>query len=496
MIKRYRNTAIEEIWGDENKLALWLRTELAVIEARAEMDLISQDDWRAIQTLRDKPADIDWWKACEKETNHDLQAWVYERVRHLPADLRPHFHDGMTSFDTEEPAFASMLNASASLVANAGGSLMDVIRQMALRYRFTPMMGVTHGQAAEVQTFGKRCLTWWREIQLGMVAMERAREQLRFSKLSGAIGNYGGVTPEIEARALAKMGMLPFAGATQIMPRALYAPLAQALCQLVLSIDNISMAIRLGARTPRPIYQEPFGKKQTGSSRMPGKKNTITGEQDEGMGRMALGYLHMIMLNIRTWEERAIEQSSVERVAWPDLFHVTMQALKNITKVLSGLQVYPDNMLRDIIDTRGNWAAGPAKEFLRERLVAQGITTEDAYRMLQLAAFNAFEPSEASRRIRETGFDSIKAAETAMGSIQAARLLGHEEPVSIQRILATGILRVNSELDATEEQVRAWNKALLSFFSTEESKQAWRKVFSLQERLKDEDYLFQQILGV
>ena len=174
---------------------------------------------------------------------------------------------------------------------------------------------------------------------------------LDYSKLSGAIGNYGSINPEVEIKALELLELQPYYGATQIMPRELYAPLAQALAQIVSTLNKIAMAIRLGARSGNPIYHEPFKKTQMGSSAMPHKKNTIRTEQIEGMERMAHNYLQMIMENIKTWEERAIEQSCVERVAWPDLFHVTIHSLRSMNFVLSGLQVYPDNMLREIIES-------------------------------------------------------------------------------------------------------------------------------------------------
>lgn len=494
MIKRYADPDIEKIWADENKVATWQKVELAVMQARVSLGVMQKSDFDEISfVLSANPTDIPWWKTREKEINHDLQAWVEERVRHLPVELRVHFHDGMTSFDTEEPAFALILHKSVSFVFALTDKLLEVLNGLAIKYRHTPMTGMTHGQAAEVQTFGKRGLTWWRDILFDRETLLKAAENLIYSKLSGAIGNYGGVTPEVEQAALKILGLLPYYGATQIMPREVYAPLAQALCQLTLTIDKIATAIRLGARTPRPIYQEPFGKKQTGSSRMPGKKNTISTEQLEGMGRMAIGYLNMIMLNIKTWEERAIEQSSVERVAWPDLFHVTMRSLSVITKVLDGLQVYPDNMMREIIDTRGAWAAGPAKEFLRGKLVEYGITTEDAYRMVQLAAFIANEPSFEAKVLQKNSFVSLCKAQESLFRMEREP---HRAASSIQQIITHAELWQIPSLDISEEQIAEWNRVLKIFFVEEANVGAWNEIFSLENRLKDEAHLFERLLGV
>jgi len=335
MIARYEDSDIARIWADGNKLELWQKTELAVVQARVNLSLLPEATGASIGTaLSGNAIDIGWWLARDREINHDLNAFLDERLRFLRVELQPHLHYGLTSYDTEEPAFATMLSQSLSVLEEQTGPLADTLEDMAKRYRYTIMNGRTHGQEAELQSFGKRCLTWLVSLRESLKNLARAKESLQHSKLSGAIGNYRGIDAGIEHEALCILGFKPFYGATQVMPRELYAPLAEALCQVVLTLDKIANDIRLGARSGRPIYQEPFGRKQKGSSAMPHKKNTISLEQIEGMARMAKGYLQMIMDNIRTWEERAIEQSSVERVAWPDLFHVTVHSVKTMLRVL------------------------------------------------------------------------------------------------------------------------------------------------------------------
>lgn len=492
MIKRYEDSVIAGIWKEEEKIAGWQKVELAVIEARVQLGIVSGDIFEKIKTiLESTPVDIEWWKAKENEIGHDLQAWVEERVGHLPVELQRYFHEGMTSYDTEETAFLMLLKQSCVRVFKGCISLENALKSLALKYRNCPMMGVTHGQHGEVQTFGKRCLTWCREVAIAEKRVGDALGTLCQSRLSGAMGNYGGVTPKIEAKALEILGFKPFYGATQILPRQIFVPLASSLSALVSVISKIGTDVRLGSRSPRPIYQEPFSKSQTGSSRMPQKKNTILDEQEEGMERMALGYLVMIMQNIRTWEERAIEQSCVERVAWPDLFHIVTRSLAVCTKVMVGLQVYPDHMIQDIIDTRGTWAAGPAKEFLRERLAPLGITTEEAYRITQLASFMAFRPTKAARDVRENPPKSHEEAEKLVWGAHA--FIDHNIR-SIERIIANADLSVVEELGATQEQVDKWNKALTTVMATDYS--GWESVFSIQSRLKDEAYLFKQVFDV
>ena len=493
MIPRYENSEISAIWSDKNKLRLWLNTETAVIKARANLSLIDRSEAeQTVNKLVAEPIDIDWWLRREKEVSHDLNAFLDERLRFLPIELQPYFHSGMTSYDTEEPAFAAMLSGSVSLLKEKLSFLDDVLKNMAIQYRHTFMNGRTHGQEAELQSFGKRCLTWFAELQVGIDNLKRAAENLAYSKLSGAIGNYRGLGAEVEKEALEILGLKPFYGATQIMPRALYAPLSQAVCQIILTIHKIAIDIRLGARSGHPIYQEPFGKKQKGSSVMPHKKNTISCEQLEGMARAAVGYMNMIMGNIPTWEERSIEQSSVERIAWPDLFHVAIHSVKTITRVLSGLSVYPDNMMKEIIDLHGCYAAGEAKEFLREHGSQYGLSAEDAYRIVQLAAFNAFSPAKTEKKIRDNPPESFVDAEKYLDLLESES--DRRAVRDIRLIIRDGSLKVSDQLDADEKTVHQWNGVLNRIFKNIDVSE-WNRVFSPSYLLRGEAVLYAKLLG-
>lgn len=493
MIPRYENSEVTKVWSNSNKLRLWQETELAVIKARVNLSLIDEIIMiNVASALHSNAIDIDWWLARDKEIGHDLNAFLDERLRFLPVELQPHLHDGLTSYDTEEPAFAVMLLESLSVFEEQLKPLIKTLEDMALRYRYTIMNGRTHGQEAELQSFGKRCLTWLVAVREGAKNLAKAKENLQYSKLSGAIGNYRGLEAKVEAEALKLLGFKPFYGATQIMPRELYAPVAQAICQIILTLDKIATDIRLGARSGRPILQEPFGKKQKGSSAMPHKKNTISCEQLEGMARMAKGYLQMVMDNIKTWEERAIEQSSVERVAWPDLFHVAIHSAKTMARVLQGLVVYPDNMFAEIVASCGCYAAGEAKEFLRHQGAQHGLPAEDAYRIVQLAAFNAFAPDKEARELRLNPPTSFADAEKAL------LLFRHRfvsKPVSIHDIIATSDLVVSDQLEATAEVVEQWNFLLSKIFTDIDACNKWNEIFKPSYLLRGEDTLYQEILG-
>lgn len=481
---RYIDKRIENIWSDSNKLMLWQKVELAMIFARHEMGELSRDQYDQIEeSLKKNPIDLNWWWKRDGEIHHDLKAFLDERSRFIPEELQEWFHKGMTSYDTEEPAFALMLRQSLEIAKEDFYDLMGIIEQMAKDYRFTIMIGRTHGQEAELQSFGKRCLSWIQGLRFDMETLKRGELGLASSKMSGAIGNYTNIDPELEKKALNNLGFVPYYGATQIVPRTLFVSIACGLFQLVGSLENIMMSIRLGSRSGLRLFQEPFGKKQTGSSAMPHKKNNITGEQQRGMLRMAKSYFMMVIDNISTWEERAIEQSCVERVAWSDLFHVVIRSIKNSRRVLSGLVVYKENMLREIFELKGCYASAPAKEFLKEN----GFPRSIAYRIVQLAAFNVFPYSRMKREKSYSRADLV-----ALDGFS----FSEKELPSIRSIIAQGELSCSEQLDVSEEEVQEWNDLLREFFSDPETLKEWNNLFKPSYLLRNEKVLYKKVLGV
>jgi adenylosuccinate lyase len=490
MNERYVNKDISRIWEDKNKLFLWQKVELAVIEARVKTKELDPGSFQKIsKILKMHPIDISWWKQRDKEIHHDLKAFIDERARFLPEEFQKHLHKKITSYDTEEPAFAIMLLDSCKIIEALYYPLRTILKGKAVKYRYTVMNGRTHGQEAELQSLGKRFLSWYADLELDFNNLMDAKRKINKSKLSGAIGNYVGINPKIEEESLRILDLEPYFGSTQIMPRENYVHLAEALCQIVCTISKIAKTIRLGARSGRPIYQEPFSKKQKGSSTMPHKKNTIRTEQLEGMARMAKAYLQMIMANIETWEERAIEQSCVERVAWPDLFHVTARSLKVITKVIDGLQIYPDNMLLEILESRGCYASSEAKELLQEL----GFSRDDSYNIVQLAAFNAFEVNRERRSMRKSPTTSFGPMDLLISKTSNMIKVLSQEARSIKDIIKEGKLRVSSDLSFEEKEVRKWNKKLNEIFNNRKNVEKWNKIFLASHLLRREKKLYEEI---
>ena len=500
MIKRYLNKLIDEFWKLETKVFFWQNVELVVIRAREMLGRIPAGTHEKIKNILEaQPIDIEWILAREKEINHDLNAFLEERLRHLAAELQQYFHQGMTSYDTEEAPFCIALQRSCQEAVGHTGELLEALKTKAIAYRYTPMNARTHGQEAEMQSFGKRCLCWYKDVEIVYRRLISLSEtdgcDLDRSKLSGAIGTNSGIDPELERKALEILGFRPWPGATQIMPRVLYTPVADALADLATVIDKVATDIRLGARSGRPLWHEPFKKKQKGSSAMPHKKNTIIGENIEGMARMARKYAGGIKENIKTWEERDIAQSSVERVFWPDLFHVTLRAIDSLTGMIEGLVVYPDQMLAEIVASRGTYASNAAKEFLVKIGLAHGLDRESCYRIVQLACFNAFEPGAAERTLRIAPPPSLDAADRALRMMSEGSSV---YPISIQEIISRGKLAVNHELDVDSEIISAWNVILQSIFGSqdaEEVRELWNAMFSPSHILANEAHLFKEVFG-
>lgn len=513
MVPRYTNSKIAENSSDINKLNMWQAVELAVILALEQMGIFPQGIYEKIKTILDQhPIDeeaVKWWKARDKEIGHDLNAFLDLLFRYLPKELHQHLHLSMTSFDTEDPAFSLILLANLAIVENEIESFLPKLAAMAKKYRYTPMFGRTHGQAAKLQSFGKRCFTWYKGLLVAFEELQHAKEYIKFSKLSGAIGNYQGLTPEVELKVLEHLGLKPFKGATQIIPRILHQPLANALVMVVASLTQIAEDIRLVARSGLPLMQEPFGKKQKGSSAMPHKKNTITCENQIGMFKLAKGFASILQDCQVTWEERSIEQSGPERVAWQDLFHVVMQSFKNMDKLfgdlkydqggnpvfVNGLQIYPDNMMREIINSKGCYASEDAKDWLKDKLCTKfSLEHEDVYRLVQLAAFNAHEPTSWLKGFRQNIATSFDLAHELLKELVSYDY--YKQNVNSQTfpsILTHGILHHSEELDISEETIDSWNEILKNFFSDKKNQEEFEKLFTVAYQLRGEYALFEEL---
>ncbi len=492
MIPRYAHGGISQLFSDEQKVARWDAVELAVIAARVELDLTTASAYEEIAAqLKAHPCDIRWWHTREAETKHDLTAYIDERLRHIPHALHAEWHKDMTSYDTEDAAATRALLDAAELVHADVKKLIQLLRSIALQYRYTPMLERTHGQWAKLRSFGGRVLTWLKPLSFALSQLEHALLSCQYSRISGAIGNYGGeLSPQIEQLALRKLKLVPFYGATQILPRIVQAPLAQALRLVAEALAQIATDFRLGSRSGCPLWHEPFGKKQKGSSAMPHKKNPINTEQMGGMLNLVRGYESSILASMQTWEGRAIEQSCVERTAWPDLFHAVLRMTSVMNRVISGMVVYPDNMVREIGESRGTYASDEAKNMLARECGKRDVPFETAYRIMQAASFIAFKPNAYWHSIRTKELESLTDADLYAHSLHPA-----QEMRGIDDIIAKAELVPVDEIDVTAEHAETWNALLRRIFESDSVRNEWSKLFAPSYLLKNEGFLFASILN-
>ncbi len=487
MHPRYIKKDIQKIWLSSSIYAKWQEVELTVLEVRKELNQISPGHYASIVNLLQTPIDEKWLEEKEKELRHDLNAFLDERRRFLPPDFQHVFHEGMTSYDTEEPARSMMLQESAKVILNLGNEVLVELLGLAKKYRYTPMLGVTHGQWAGIMSFGVRCAKWYMGLWKMLQGLKEAMEYTNVAKLSGAIGTYSEViTMEVEVKVMEKLGLRPFFGATQIVPRYVWIPLAQAVLNVVEVIGNIAETLRLGARSGYQITQELFGQKQKGSSAMPHKRNPITWEKVIGMVQLARGYVVTLQSVCTTWEERDIRESALERNAWPDLFHAAAHALTCMKKTLVGLVVNKEVMLRQIKDSRGTYATDLAKGWLAEKLASKGVIepADTAYRILQVASFQVFTPKKAILDIVSQEPTSLKEVNRQYSSYSI------QDPgaaQSIEGVIQHALLPKNEHFEE-----KTINSLLYNLFINEVNcKNEWNKFFKLDTYLAKEDLIFE-----
>ncbi|MEO8638070.1 MAG: lyase family protein [Candidatus Taylorbacteria bacterium] len=498
MILRYADPDLTRLCSNLHKYGEWQNVELAVLEARSEVGEITPDNFTQVRDfLNLQPIDENWLDKEEKLSNHDYNAFIAERRRHLPKRLQRLFHGEMTSYDGEEPATSRIMKGTFDLTIGRIEGLEVALMSQIRKHRFTPRLERTHGRGAELQSVGRFLITLLTPLAQCRENVVIARNGFDYSKLSGAIGAGGGLKPEVQRLALAKLGLLPFNGATQIMPRTFHAGAASALAILASWLAKMAFDLWLGSRDPYPLFEEPFRPKQKGSSAMPWKKNPITLEKVRGMARWARACAMAIMENIETPEGRDISQSSVERLAWPDLLHTVIHLLSSMTKVVDGLNVYVDNLARQIAEMRETFAGSKAKELLAEWLEGK-LDAEAVYRVVQLAGFNVLEPTYAAAEYRISGPpESLEEADkwTQRVCVQVRKPKVQYEPESFRHVIMTGALRPSPLLDISTEAVSSWNQMLCELFQDQEKRRCWNEIFKVSYWLKNEEDQFERVLG-
>ncbi|HUF23701.1 MAG TPA: adenylosuccinate lyase [Vicinamibacterales bacterium] len=383
MIPRYTNPAMGALWSEERRFQSWLAVELAAADAMAEAGIIPAE---AARELRAKAAfDVARIDEIEKTTQHDVIAFTTAVAEHVgPAARWLHF--GLTSSDVVDTALALQMRDAADLILELLGALRDAIRARAVEHRRTPMIGRTHGVHAEPMTFGLKLALWHAEIGRAIARVTRARENVAVGKISGAVGTFAHLGPEIEAAVCARLGLAPAPVSSQIIQRDRHAELMTALAITGASLEKFALEIRGLQKTEIGEVEEPFGKGQKGSSAMPHKRNPVGCEQITGLARLLRANAMAALENVALWHERDISHSSVERVILPDTFVALDHMLRRFTRIVAGMVVYPDRMKENLERSRGVVFSGTVLLELARR----GISREQAYEWVQRNAMRSF----------------------------------------------------------------------------------------------------------
>ncbi len=372
------------IWSDENKYRMWLEVEAAASETLAEDGIVPAEAAKAIRE-RGK-IDVARINEIEAEVRHDVIAFTTAVSEKIGPESR-WLHYGLTSTDVVDTAQALQIKAASAILRDDLLQLIEVLKKRALEFKHTPTIGRTHGVHAEPTTFGLKLLNWYAEMRRNLARMDAAAEQLRVGKLSGAVGTFGHLKPEHEERICAKLGLEPAPVATQVVQRDRHAHYVSTLAIITATLDKIATEIRHLQRTEVREAEEYFSEKQKGSSAMPHKRNPITCEQISGLARVVRANAQVAYENVPLWHERDISHSSAERVILPDSTLLTDYLLAKTANLIEKLMVYPQRMIKNLESTGGLIFSGQ----LLLDLTEAGMLREDAYRLVQTHAMNAWQ---------------------------------------------------------------------------------------------------------
>lgn len=383
MIERYTLPEMGRIWDLENKFRKWLDIEIAVAEAMAELGEIPVE---AAKNIREKANfDVKRIEEIEAVTNHDVIAFLTCVAEYVGEDSK-YVHLGMTSSDVGDTALCLLMKEAAEHLLRKLRILREKLVAKAGAYKYTPMIGRTHGIHAEPMTFGMKILLWLAETDRNIERLQKAIETISVGKLSGAVGTYANINPEVEARVCAKVGLKASPIATQVIQRDRHAEYMSTIAVIGATLEKMATEIRNLQRTDIREAEEYFGKGQKGSSAMPHKRNPITNERIAGLARVLRGNALAALENVALWHERDISHSSVERVIVPDSTILLDYMLHLMIKVIDNLLVYPDAMIENLNKTRGLIYSGR----LLLALVDKGILRERAYEMVQRNAMQVW----------------------------------------------------------------------------------------------------------
>jgi len=387
MIKRYTRKVMGDIWTDENKYTTWLKVEIAACKAMAELGIIPGEAFEVIQSRAG--FSVERIESIEAETRHDVIAFLTSVADHVGPDSR-YIHKGLTSSDVLDTSMACLLKQAGEIILEDCKRLLAALKTRAFEHKHTVMIGRSHGIHAEPITFGLKLAVWYDEVQRNRRRMEQAVETISVGKISGAVGTFANIPPEIEARVCHLLGLKPAPASTQIIQRDRYAEYFTTLAIMASSIEKMAIEIRHLQRTEVLEVEEFFSSGQKGSSAMPHKRNPIGSENLCGLARVIRANAMASLENIPLWHERDISHSSVERVIAPDSTILMDYMLNRMAGLIENLLVYPERMKENL-----NMMEGLI--FSQQILLAlaeAGVSREDAYRLVQSQSMKVWEEKQ------------------------------------------------------------------------------------------------------
>ncbi|MFC2036171.1 adenylosuccinate lyase [Chloroflexota bacterium] len=383
MIERYSRPQMKGVWSDENKFAKWLEVEIAVCEAWVELGVIPREVMAKIKLAR---VNLKRMGEILKETHHDMTAFIGSVSESLGDESR-YIHLGLTSSDVIDTALSLQLVEAADVITRDIKELVSVLAEKAIKYKYIPMIGRTHGVHAEPISFGFKLALWIEEMNRNRLRLEEARRAIAVGKISGAVGTYATLSPDVEDKACARLGLVAAPISSQILQRDRHAQFVTTLAIIFSSLEKLATEVRALQKTETREVEEPFGTGQTGSSAMPHKRNPELCERICGLSRLARGYALTSMENIALWHERDISHSSTERIILPDSCLLLDYSLALFTSVVKGLQIFPQRMKRNMELTKGLVFS----QRVMLALIDKGLSRQRAYELVQRNAMKSWK---------------------------------------------------------------------------------------------------------
>jgi len=382
VIERYSRPAMKRVWSEENKFNKWLDVEIAVCDAWAELGVVPRSAMPRIKLAR---CNIKRMEEILKETHHDMTAFLGAVAESVGEESR-FIHLGLTSSDIMDTATSLQLVEASDILAEAIKELIEVIARRAIEFKYTLQIGRTHGVHAEPITFGLKLAVWMDEMRRNQRRLAEAKRIISVGKISGAVGTYATVPPEVEEKACIKLGLQPAPISTQILQRDRHAQFVTTLAVIASSLDKFATELRALQKTEVHEVEEPFSSGQTGSSAMPHKRNPELGERVSGLARLIRGHSITALENQALWHERDISHSSNERIILPDSCLALDYILYIFTSIMSGLQVFPKRMKKNLELTRGLVFS----QRVMLALIEKGLSRQDAYKLVQRNSMKAW----------------------------------------------------------------------------------------------------------